>query len=140
MATKGFLLLRSGRNIGNVLRQSSRRITTATYLRTSCDSLRVQSHTLSGTNGRRCQHSQASASRDADQHHHVQDIATNDTNSQLGVTFAGGKTHLFPYVYLRDNCQCPQCWHPTTLSRMVLMMDLDLNIKPSNAKVSCLSC
>lgn len=40
-----------------------------------------------------------------------------------------GEVLKFPFVWLRDNCLCEQCFHPTAKSR-VYWSDLHLNIKP----------
>ncbi|XP_064619881.1 gamma-butyrobetaine dioxygenase-like [Lineus longissimus] len=141
MATQGLLLLRSGgRSVCNLFRQSSRRITTNTLRTLPVASLRTESHAVSGAHGTygsgiRCQHSQTHETASTGSSDLVQDVAMSNSNSRLCITYADGKTYQLPYVYLRDNCQCPRCWHPSTLSRQVLMMDLDINIKPSHAKV-----
>lgn len=40
-----------------------------------------------------------------------------------------GEVLKFPFVWLRDNCLCEQCFHPTARSR-TYWSDLHLNIKP----------
>ncbi len=51
----------------------------------------------------------------------------------------------FPFVWLRDNCQCPECFHPVSKGRLFLMRDLEVDIKaeaaehcPESGKVRCL--
>lgn len=68
---------------------------------------------------------------------HIPDVTinsakTNDENKMLEVTLNDGSRLLYPYVWLRDNCQCPECWHPTTRSRLLRMKQLDPNVKPVN--------
>ncbi|KAI8507040.1 Gamma-butyrobetaine dioxygenase, partial [Branchiostoma belcheri] len=41
----------------------------------------------------------------------------------------------FPYVWLRDNCQCQQCFNPDSHARLLLMADLDVRISPVRAEV-----
>ncbi|XP_038069346.1 gamma-butyrobetaine dioxygenase-like [Patiria miniata] len=31
---------------------------------------------------------------------------------------SGAKSQAYPFVWLRDNCHCPQCFHPTALGRL----------------------
>ena len=41
----------------------------------------------------------------------------------------------YPYVWLRENCQCPKCFHEDALGRLFLMSDLDLDIKAESADI-----
>ena len=42
---------------------------------------------------------------------------------------------LYPLVWLRDNCQCPNCFHPKSKARLSLMRDLDVDIKVKDVNV-----
>ena len=42
----------------------------------------------------------------------------------------------FPYVWLKDNCQCESCFHPVSKTRKILFQDLDPDIQPISALVS----
>ncbi|XP_046399887.1 gamma-butyrobetaine dioxygenase-like isoform X2 [Ischnura elegans] len=42
----------------------------------------------------------------------------------------------FPFVWLRDNCQCPKCFHSEAFSRTLQMLDFDINCRPTSLKVS----
>jgi hypothetical protein len=44
------------------------------------------------------------------------------------------QTHKFPAVWLRDNCQCPQCYHHESRARKILMRELDITIVPKSAE------
>ena len=44
----------------------------------------------------------------------------------------------YPYVWLRDNCLCPECYQPSSKERLLLMQQLDPDIKPSQVKVSAI--
>ena len=46
----------------------------------------------------------------------------------------GGATP-FPYVWLRDCCLCPDCFHPTTLSRSLRIDQLQVDIEPQDVQV-----
>ncbi|KAK3909897.1 Gamma-butyrobetaine dioxygenase [Frankliniella fusca] len=41
----------------------------------------------------------------------------------------------FPFVWLRDNCQCSDCFHPDSQSRTIDLQTFDINSKPSEVKV-----
>ena len=41
----------------------------------------------------------------------------------------------YPFVWLRDNCRCSACYHPSSRSRLFLITNLDLDIVPSSAEV-----
>ncbi|KAK7077966.1 Gamma-butyrobetaine dioxygenase, partial [Halocaridina rubra] len=51
------------------------------------------------------------------------------------VLWSNGESDIFPYVWLRDNCQCPSCFHPSSKSRIHLIQDLDVNTRPFSAEV-----
>ena len=42
----------------------------------------------------------------------------------------GMEVHQFPAIWLRDNCQCSKCFNEHAQARLVLMRDLDINMKP----------
>ncbi len=46
-----------------------------------------------------------------------------------------GSVENFPAVWLRDNCQCEQCFHPVSKARKALMKDLDFDIRPKDVWV-----
>lgn len=43
-----------------------------------------------------------------------------------------GEKLKFPYVWLRDNCQCEQCFHKSAKSRILDWSKFDVNIKPKD--------
>ena len=42
-----------------------------------------------------------------------------------------GTIDKYPLVWLRDNCQCKDCFDPSSRQRKLLLRDLDAEIKPS---------
>ena len=47
----------------------------------------------------------------------------------LDVTWTDGTTHRYPFVYLRDNCTCPSCFHRSSQQRIFdAVSDLDNKI------------
>lgn len=42
----------------------------------------------------------------------------------------------YPAIWLRDNCQCDQCYHKGSNSRTVDWCHFDVNVRPDNVWVS----
>lgn len=42
----------------------------------------------------------------------------------------------FPWVWLRDNCQCSKCYEPVSMCRIINLTEWDLNTKPVEVKTS----
>ncbi len=51
----------------------------------------------------------------------AESVAHNDKQGQIKVTWENKRVSHFPYVFLRDNCQCPACYHPRSGQRFVLI-------------------
>ena len=60
----------------------------------------------------------------------------NVTSRYVTVTYSDGTTDKFPFLWLRDNCQCEECFNHDSLARSFLMKDLRLDITPKSAKVN----
>ncbi|KAI0325238.1 Clavaminate synthase-like protein [Cubamyces sp. BRFM 1775] len=43
--------------------------------------------------------------------------------------------HAYPYIWLRDSCQCPSCLHPSTRQKLHKASDIPLTIKPNEGDV-----
>lgn len=39
--------------------------------------------------------------------------------------------HAYPFVWLRDSCQCPSCLHPSTRQKLNRSSDVSSDVKPS---------
>ena len=48
----------------------------------------------------------------------------------------GSVIGTYPYAWLRDNCRCSKCFHPSSRGRLVLMANLDPDIIPAKAEVN----
>lgn len=64
--------------------------------------------------------------------------ATRKSDS-LHLVFGDGTSSDLPYIWLRDNCQCAQCFSEGALGRKLLMQDLDLDVKPALISVSLIN-
>ena len=64
-------------------------------------------------------------------------VRCNNEEGMLEVNWAAA-THpsKFPFVWLRDNCQCEKCHHPISHARNFYMKDLVLDITPVDVDVS----
>lgn len=47
-----------------------------------------------------------------------------------------GDADKFPFVWLRDVCQCEECFGSTSKARRILMSNFDVDIEPENVEVS----
>lgn len=54
----------------------------------------------------------------------------------IEVAWFAGDSSRYPYLWLRDNCQCENCFHPVSLSRSNYLKDLDLNVEPVEIQTS----
>ncbi|KAG0713429.1 Gamma-butyrobetaine dioxygenase [Chionoecetes opilio] len=54
----------------------------------------------------------------------------------LKVRWKDGSEDMYPYLWLRDNCQCPNCFHPVSLSRRFSMKDLDPSLDCVSVQVN----
>ena len=53
----------------------------------------------------------------------------------LEVKFGDGTEGRLPFVWLRDNCQCPQCFSVEAQGRKLLMDDLDIEVYSNKVQV-----
>ena len=65
----------------------------------------------------------------------ITEIEDNRDDRLLKVTFDNGSEHLYPHIFLRDHCQCSECFHPVTKSRKLNTVEtVDLGIHISDVK------
>jgi len=57
------------------------------------------------------------------------------TGRRLDVTWNDGEQTSYPYIWLRDNCQCSVCFHASAMTRRLLFHDVDFNVMPQNVEV-----
>ncbi len=55
--------------------------------------------------------------------------------SSLTMSLPHNSNAEFHYVWLRDNCPCPECKHPTTTERILVSSEIPDSISPSNAEI-----
>ena len=65
----------------------------------------------------------------------------NDVNKrELQVNWDDGTTSHFPHIYLRDNCQCPNCFHSSAKQRLITDSNVfdayDVNTTASSAELN----
>ena len=63
-------------------------------------------------------------------------VANDNTSECVELKWNGSETQQYPYLWLRDNCQCPNCYNASSMSRRLLMRDLDPKSAPVEIKVS----
>ena len=47
-------------------------------------------------------------------------LHSQNDNRFIQVTWNSGKKSRFPYIFLRENCKCPNCFHPVVKQRLVI--------------------
>jgi len=57
-----------------------------------------------------------------------------DASSKRLIVNLSGVDEQYPWVWLRDSCQCPQCHEAVSKSRIINLTEWDLNVKPSVVK------
>ena len=66
----------------------------------------------------------------------VKNIHKEDSNGMLHVTWNNNTVNRYPFVYLRDNCQCPECFHESSLQRSFDTVGrLKMDIQPHRVDV-----
>lgn len=63
----------------------------------------------------------------------VRRITYKVSNESLQVDWENGTISSYPYIFLRDNCQCDKCYHGTAKQRLFeSALSLSLDIKPES--------
>ncbi|EDO40404.1 predicted protein [Nematostella vectensis] len=66
----------------------------------------------------------------------VKHIELEDNDGMLHVHWKNNQINRYPYVYLRDNCQCPKCYNSLLLQRNLdSISEVDLDVKPKAVEV-----
>jgi gamma-butyrobetaine dioxygenase len=98
------------------------------------------------TGGHQLMTSRSVVSAAASSHGHDKLSATTVTRTtldpnkrRLDVTWNDGEQTSYPYVWLRDCCQCSACFHPVVHTRRLNFVNTDLNMMPENVETNSLS-
>lgn len=59
--------------------------------------------------------------------HSVRHVRALDEDRLMEVEWEDGGHSLYPFTWLRDNCQCPLCTLESAQARKLLMSDLDVH-------------
>ncbi|XP_026520548.1 gamma-butyrobetaine dioxygenase [Notechis scutatus] len=59
----------------------------------------------------------------------IQKVETLEKKQFICVRWEDGSESLYPSVWLRDNCQCPDCFLHSAKARKLLLENLDINIE-----------
>ncbi|XP_068801410.1 gamma-butyrobetaine dioxygenase [Struthio camelus] len=66
----------------------------------------------------------------------IQKVEALDENHFVCVHWEDGSESRFPCVWLRDNCQCPDCFLHSAKARKLVFEDLDVNIVVKDATLT----
>lgn len=64
------------------------------------------------------------------------DVREDPDKGSLIAQWEDGDEQEYPYVWLRDNCRCEECFHSSAFSRSVSFPQLDVGIRPSRFRLS----
>ncbi|XP_033125945.1 gamma-butyrobetaine dioxygenase-like [Anneissia japonica] len=53
-------------------------------------------------------------------------------NKWLNLKLDGEQSKKYPYVWLRDNCRCRECYHELSSQRLLQFSDLDIDVEANN--------
>lgn len=59
--------------------------------------------------------------------HSVRHVRALNEERLMGVEWEDGGESLYPFTWLRDNCQCPLCTLQSAEARLLLLTDLDIH-------------
>jgi len=60
------------------------------------------------------------------------EFAFTKGTSSITVSWPDGQSTEYPFFWLRDNCQCPACFHPATHERLLFTAAIDPDIDPKS--------
>ena len=63
-------------------------------------------------------------------HPQLVSVTRDDCAQWYRVSIDNGYEGTYPYVWLRDNCRCSECYHPSSWQRAFQLADLDPNVRP----------
>ncbi|XP_022053975.2 gamma-butyrobetaine dioxygenase [Acanthochromis polyacanthus] len=59
--------------------------------------------------------------------HLVRQVRALNQERMVEVEWGDGGHSLYPFTWLRDNCQCPRCTHESAQARLLLLTDVDIH-------------
>ncbi|XP_037792095.1 uncharacterized protein LOC119587436 [Penaeus monodon] len=127
------LLSRGGVSLARIAAASTRTMATAANVSNGCQrserKVCIQTSKRMFTNQFRL----ASTSSDAARKAQVLVAAAEPDGeaAMLKIHWGDSKTDIYPFIWLRDNCQCPQCFASSSLSRIILLQDLSRDVHPT---------
>lgn len=62
--------------------------------------------------------------------------AVSSDNDAVSISWADGSSTKFHNIWLRDHCKCKQCYNPATYQKELNILDVPLDIKPTNVSIT----
>ena len=67
---------------------------------------------------------------------HLAISAVSADNEAVDISWADGSSTKFHHIWLRDHCQCKQCYNSATYQKEFNILDVPLDTKPANVSIS----
>lgn len=99
--------------------------------RAACAGFRLSSQLL------RCHHRGLATSSRYLSKFLMSNVKESPAKKMVSITWQDNTSDVYPYIYLRDNCQCPECYFKDSNQRLCdVVRDIDINVKPTNVELS----
>ena len=67
----------------------------------------------------------------------MKNVQHSPAKRMVDITWKDETSHSYPYIYLRDNCPCSECFFKESSQRLLdVVRDVDINIKPDKVEMS----
>ena len=66
----------------------------------------------------------------------LQEVMKDNQRECLVVKLSNGESLDYPFLWLRDNCQCPKCYNGSAFARFILLREFNVDSKPKSYHVS----
>lgn len=67
----------------------------------------------------------------------MKNVQHSPAKKMVDITWQDNTSHRYPYIYLRDNCPCSECFFKESSQRLLdIVRDVDVNIKPEKVEMT----
>ena len=67
----------------------------------------------------------------------MKSVEHSPEQKMVSITWQNGTSNRYPYIYLRDNCRCTECFFEESSQRLLdIVKDVDVNVKLNKVEIS----